>query len=125
MLLSCKNEEEVFHSLEFDAKGIELIHNNQTGVFEGMIPADGCTFTITGKGKYSNFVYVSFIQINGIPQGENELSYNLPYPQPDKLLILDEEWGKVEYLTDFPPYTIEIKIGPNYVLFCVICPRII
>lgn len=113
MFLSCKNEEEVFHSLEFDTEGIELIHNDRTGAFESIIPANGCIFTITGKGKYSNFVYVSSIKINGISQGESGIESDLSSPNPDAPLILNKEWGKVEYLSYLPPYIIEFKIEPN------------
>ena len=31
-LLSCKNEEETFHLLNFDTDGIVLVHNSQTGI---------------------------------------------------------------------------------------------
>lgn len=113
MLLSCKNEEELFHSLQFDTEGIELTYNSQSGTLDGTIPANGSSFTISGKGDFSEFVYVSSIKINGIPVNVEGINGDFPRPQHGFLLILNGEWGKVEYLKDTIPYAIELRISPN------------
>lgn len=105
ILLSCKNEEEEFHPLQFDAQGIDLSYNETSGVLESEIPAEGSVFTLTGKGKYSELVKINSIEIDGIPQlvegAENSHS------------ILCGEWGEIEYLTNTAPCKIEFRINPN------------
>lgn len=113
MLLSCKNEEGIFYSLEFDTEGIELIHNYKNGTFDGTVPANGSVFYLTGKGDFLQYAYVTTIKINGIPVKAEGLTGEFPRPQYGSPLIINGEWGKVEYLTDSPPYIIEFIINPN------------
>lgn len=54
ILLSCKNEEEEFHSLQFDVSGIDLSYNKQYGTFDGTTPAEGSVFTLVGKGCFQS-----------------------------------------------------------------------
>lgn len=105
ILLSCKNEEEEFHSLQFDAKGIDLSYNKTSGVLESEIPAEGSMFTLTGKGKYSDLVNITSIEIDGIPQ--------LVEGTEGSHSILCGEWGEIEYLTDLATCTIEFRINAN------------
>lgn len=113
ILLSCNNEEEVFHSLQFDTTGIELYHNNLSGAFNGTIPSEGSEFKLVGKGEYSDYVYVSSIEINGIPQKVEGIDNGFIRPQYGVSLILKGEWGELRYLTDSSPYTIEFRISAN------------
>ena len=113
ILLSCKNEEEEFHSLQFDVSGIDLSYNKQYGTFDGMIPAEGCVFTLVGKGEFSECVYVSSIEINGIPQKLEEVEGGFIRPQPGVPSVLRGEWGELTYLTNSPPYMIEFRISAN------------
>lgn len=120
MLLSCKSyEEEVFHALKFNANGIELVHSASTGAYEGTIPPTGCTFTLTGKSDFSQFVYITSIQISDITQNGKEIYGDLKPPHLGASSILSGEWGEIEYLNDCPPYTIEFRISPN----CGYVPR--
>ena len=82
IFLQCKNEEEEFHSLQFDVSGIDLSDNKQYGTFDGTIPAEGSEFTLVGKGEFSQYVYVSSIEINGIPQKADGIDNGFILPQP-------------------------------------------
>lgn len=114
-ITSCTgNEEEVFHTLQFDVDGISLSHNTQNGTFDGVLPSDGAVFTITGKGEFDECVYVSSIFIYGIPQEAEGIGWEW-YPPHAHLgnRTIRGEWGEIKYLTTIPPYTIELKINPN------------
>ena len=113
ILLSCKNEEEEFHSLQFDVSGIDLSYNKQYGTFDGTTPAEGSVFTLVGKGEFSEYVYVSSIEINGITQKVEGIEGGFIRPQRGVPLILKGEWGELKYLTDSAPYMIELRISAN------------
>lgn len=112
ILLSCNNEEE-FHSLQFDISGIDLSYNKLSGTFDGTIPAEGCEFTLVGKGEFSEYVYVSSIEINGIPQKAEGIESGFIRPLRGFPLILKGDWGELKYLTDSAPYMIELRISAN------------
>lgn len=113
ILLSCKNEEEEFHSLQFDVSGIDLSYNKQYGTFDGTTPAEGSVFTLVGKGEFSEYVYVSSIEINGITQKVEGIEGGFIRPQRGVPLIFKGEWGELKYLTDSAPYMIELRISAN------------
>lgn len=113
ILQSCKNDEEEFHSLQFDVSGIDLSYNKQSGTFDGTISAEDCEFTLVGKGEFSEYVYVSSIEINGIPQKVEGIDGGFIRPQRGVPLILKGEWGELKYLTDSAPYMIELRISAN------------
>ncbi len=113
VLLSCKNEEEEFHSLQFDVSGINLSYNKLSGTFGGTISAEDCEFTLVGKGEFSEYVYVSSIEINGIPQKVEGVEGGFIRPQSGVPLILRGEWGELKYLSDSAPYMIEFRISAN------------
>lgn len=113
LLLSCKNDEEEFHSLQFDVFGIDLSYNKQSGTFDGTTSAEDCEFTLVGKGEFSEYVYVSSIEINGIPQKVEGTEGGFIRPQHGVPLILRGEWGELKYLTDSAPYMIEFRINAN------------
>ena len=112
-LLSCKNEEETFHLLNFDTDGIVLVHNSQTGTFDGVIPANGSIFTLTGEGEFSDLVYISSMIINGFSVKVGCVD-EFPRPATDSNVIINGEWGEIQYLTENPPYVIKFKFNPNY-----------
>lgn len=108
MFLSCKNEEEVVHALDFDVSGIVLTRNNQTGTYDGTVSSQDCTFTLTGKGEFSHFCYVTSVDIDDIPQNAEGIIGDWCPPT-----VLKGEWGTIKYLTDKPPYTIEFRLSEN------------
>lgn len=61
MAVSCKDKEEPVHTLQFDVEGLKLSYDAITGAFDGDIPSEGGEFTLTGKGEYSNYAYVTSI----------------------------------------------------------------
>lgn len=114
ILSSCKNEAEVFHSLQFDVEGLDISYNRENGSFGGILPPNESIFTITGKGDYAANVYVSSMHINGKLQEVEGMPGDWRPPHPDSPnYIIKGEWGEIKYLTDTPPYSIEFRISPN------------
>lgn len=107
--VSCKNEDETFHALQFDVDGIELVHSRLTGAYEGEISPEGCVFTLIGKGDFNQFAYITSIFI--IDKRQNTIE---EYRDLRPNASLSGEWGSIEYLTELSPYAMEIRISPNY-----------
>lgn len=110
-LSSCGNQEETFHTLELDVKGIDLV--KEAGVYIGKIDSSALEFTITGKGRYARFAYVTSIMIDGIIQERpGDLTEDEP-PFLDTYPKLEGDWGKISYMTTKPPYTMQFRLNPN------------
>lgn len=107
---SCNSSEpEKFHQIEFDVDGINL-EDTDKGLL-GEIPSEGAEFTITGKGKYADMVYVTSIFVDGVPQ---EREGNLDEGELlDTYVVLKGDWGEVKYLTTTPPYKMIFNLFPN------------
>ena len=115
MFISCNNgifneEEETFQSLDMDVIGIDL--QKEAGVYIGEVDSSAVEFTITGKGKYVDVVYVTSVMVDGIMQ-EKEGDLGGEPPFLDTYPKLEGDWGKISYLTTKPPYTMQFQLSKN------------
>lgn len=112
LLYSCDNEEEVFHSLDIDVQGIEL-RKDKNSVYLSDISPSEIEFTITGKGKYADMIYVTSVIIDGVPQEKKgDVDKDEP-PFLDVYPILEGEWGRIHYKTKEPPYVMQFLLKAN------------
>ena len=106
--VSCNDEDETFHPLNFNSKGIDWVENpSNPFILTSRISADGAVFSLQGSDKYSDMAYVSEAIVDDViyKPVENDLFNDTSSYQ--------EEWGEIINSSATRPFTMTFKIAPN------------